>query len=230
MHEVHTDLGKHIRITADDIGDMRKAIARRVHHLPFVHHVVDFLMLEAEAPLQQAVVEGIKTLMVEVVDLGIETVAGMFCHGTHLIVLNHFAKIIGAERGVADAEEILLLQVESLGLVGRIGRCDPFQAQVFMGFVRQRHRPESRCVIINLLSIEKHVDLNGDVDGACIDFGVFGDEHVTVLGIIAQDGEVPFVVELVAEQGLGIGEVGPVVALGVHHAKRQSRVLVTSAH
>ena len=35
-------------------------------------------MLEAEAPLQQLVVEGIETFVVDIIDLGIETIAGMF--------------------------------------------------------------------------------------------------------------------------------------------------------
>ena len=121
MHKVHPDLRQHIGVATNDVGNMGQAVTCRVHHLPFVHHVVDILMLEAEAPLQQLVVEGIETFVVDIIDLGIETIAGMFGERTHFMVLNHLTKVIGAEGSVTDAEEILFPNVEGFSFVSRIG-------------------------------------------------------------------------------------------------------------
>ena len=219
VHEIHADFRQHDGITANHVGDMRQTVACRVHHLPFVHHIIDFLMLEAETPFQQTFIHGIKTLVVKVIDLGIETVAGVFGLGADFMVFDHFAKTFRADRSVADAEEILFLKVESFSFVGRIGRGYPSQVQVFIRLIHQGQSTKSSGVVIDFLTIKEHVDLQGDIYGSRIDFGVLRNEHVAVLGEIAQERQAPFIVELVIEQGLGIGEVGSVIALGVHHAE-----------
>ena len=73
--------------------------------------------------------------MVEVVDLGIKVVASMLGECTNLVVFNYLAEVFGAERSVANPEEILLLNVKCLGFVSRIGRSYPLQVQVLAGFV-----------------------------------------------------------------------------------------------
>ena len=138
VHEIHADFRQHNGIAANHVRDMGQAVACRVHHLPFVHHIIDFLMLEAKAPFQQAFVHGIKALVVKVIDLGIETVAGVFGLGANLMVFNHFTKTFRADRSVADTKEILLLKVESFGFVSRIGGGYPSQVQVFIRLVHQR--------------------------------------------------------------------------------------------
>ncbi len=181
VHEVRCDFRQHFGIAANHVGHMGNDITSRVKHLPFVHHVVDFLMLEAQPPLQQVVAIGIDTFVVKVIDLGIEAVAGVFGQRAHLMVFNQLTELLVADGGVAYAKEILFAKVVVFGLVGRISRCYPLQVQVFGRLIRQGQSTKSHGIVIDFLSVEKHVDLQRDVDGTRVDLGVLRDELVAIL-------------------------------------------------
>ena len=230
MGEIHLHLGQGFGIAANHIGRMRQSVTGRVEHLPFVHHIINVLMLETQSPLQQALVKGANSFIVKVIDLSIKTVAGMFGERPYVITLNHLAKFLRTERGVSNAELISLLNVVSFRFVCRIGRCYPFHVQVVVGLVRQGQGTQAHGIVVHLLTIEIDLQLQGQVDGAHVDFGGLRNHHVPVFGIIAQKRQIPFAVQLVVEQSLRVGEIGAVIAFGVHHAESQSRILVTHAH
>ena len=146
------------------------------------------------------------------------------------MVFDQLTKVFRTDRSVADAEKILFLKVEGFGFVSRITRSYPFQVHVFIGLVRQCQSAKACGIVIDLLTVEKHIDLNGEIYGSRINLSIFRDEHITVLGIIAQQRKLPFFIEFVAKQSLDVSEIRPIIAFGVHHAKGKRRVLIACAH